>query len=287
MSEINGLSIRELTHADLPFAASCTAAEGWLNEDLSTLEGFFLYDPHGCLVAELDHQRLGMCFTTSYGRSGFIGELIVIPEARGQGIGARLLNHGVQLLHQGGVEAIYLDGVLKAVDLYERNGFSKISRSWRFAGRLPGRLDQRVRRMTAGDLDQVCALDHLSFGADRSFFLKRRYKLFPQLSFVMMNEDEVIGYILGRCHPGRLSAGPWVMREGAGDLPVLLQAVALEAGEQTISLGVLDLNREAIDLLHSMGFMESMDSPWRMVWGKDNYLGASTRCFAIGSAAKG
>ncbi len=287
MSDINGLIIREMRQEDLPFAASCTAAEGWQSENLSTLEGFFLYDPHGCLLAEQDNRRIGMCVAISYGRSGFIGELIVIPEARGQGVGARLLNHGVHLLRQRGAEAVYLDGVLKAVELYERNGFRKVTRSWRFSGHLTGKLDQHVRRMSAEDLKQVCALDQLYFGADRGFFLTRRYDLFPQLSYVMTIGDEVIGYILGRCHAGWLSAGPWVVREGTGHLPALFQAVALEAGDLAISLGVLDANKEAVNLLHSLGFTERIDSPWRMVYGKDIDLGTSPHCFAIGSAAKG
>ena len=120
--------------ADLQFAAQCTSAEGWVSEDLTTLEGFFLNDPGGCLLAEADGQPIGICIATCYGSSGFIGELIVIPDVRGRGVGAALLNQAVRGLKERGVETVYLDGVLNAVPLYERNGFRKVCRSWRFSG---------------------------------------------------------------------------------------------------------------------------------------------------------
>ena len=284
---LNNLSIREMQKADLAFAAECTAAEGWVSEDLSTLEGFFLHDPHGCLIAELNKQRLGICVAISYGKSGFIGELIVRPEARGRGVGASLLNHGMQILCERGAEAIYLDGVLKAVGLYERNGFRKLTRSWRFSGHLPGTLDRSVRRMLPGDLSPVSALDRACFGADRRFFIERRFQLFPELGYVKLSGDEITGYILGREGKGWLSAGPWVVREGADNLAALLHALALRSEGRLISLGILDVNQQAIHLAHSLRFTERPDSPWRMVWGMGGELGTSIGCYAIGSAAKG
>ena len=65
--------IRVMRQEDLTFAAECTAAEGWLSENLTTLEGFYLRDPTGCLLAEQEGQPVGMCVVTFYGKSGFIG----------------------------------------------------------------------------------------------------------------------------------------------------------------------------------------------------------------------
>lgn len=287
MNKSSDLLIREMRKEDLAFAAECTAAEGWPSENLSTLEGFFLYDSHGCFISEMNGRPVGTCIATSYGKSGFIGELIVLPEERRRGVGAKLLNRGIQSLHQRGTEAIFLDGVLKAVDLYERNGFRKVTRSWRFSGYISGGQDRRVRRMSIDDLDQVRALDRSYFGADRGFFLRRRFQLFPELSFVMTDGDELLGFIQGCSGPGWLSAGPWVVREGVEHLEALLPAIAHQAGDKPINLGILDVNYEAVELVRSLGFMERADSPWRMVWGSGGDLGASPGCYAVGSAAKG
>jgi len=287
MNDLSKLMIREMQATDLPFAASCTSGEGWVSENYATLEGFYLNDPHGCLLAEINGQSVGICIATCYRKSGFVGELIVRPEARGQGVGAALLNQGVGLLRYRGTETVYLDGVLKAVELYERNGFRKIYRSWRFLGHMTGNLSPHIRRMVASDLDQVAALDKLAFGEDRRFFLQRRFELFPELCFVREENERISGYILGRGGEGWLAAGPWVMTEAVETPVELLFALALEANGRPISLGILDSNRQACELVHSLGFEARTDSPWRMALGLSSDLGASPQCYAVGSAAKG
>ena len=287
MGSLSSINIRRMREEDLSFAAECTAAEGWVSENQTTLQGFFLNDPGGCLLAQENGHPIGICVTTSYGAGGFIGELIVRPEARGRGVGAALLNYGRVTLKERGVERVYLDGVVKAVHLYERNGFRKVCRSWRFSGKLTGKKSTHVRRMTMSDLGQVFALDRVSFEADRGFFLQRRLELFPELSYVMVDRNKVTGYILGRGGINWLAAGPWVVDEGVENPVDLLNAFALEAGDKPISVGILDTNQHACELVQSLGFVARSDSPWRMALGSSTDLGASTRCYAVGSAAKG
>jgi hypothetical protein len=66
-----------------------------------------------------------------------------------------------------------------------------------------------------------------------------------------------------------------------------LEALAVESGHQPFSIGVLESNRRAVNLILSYGFTERFDSPWRMALGPDENLGASPQCLAVGSAAKG
>jgi ribosomal protein S18 acetylase RimI-like enzyme len=287
IDNLPAIIIREMSKDDLAFAAECTAAEGWVSENLATLEGFYLNDPKGCLFVEESGKPVGICIATCYGLSGFIGELIVRPEARGTGVGAALLNQAVQILQDRGVETVYLDGVLKAVQLYERNGFHKVCRSWRFSGNLPGKKGSRVRRMSVNDMDQVFALDTRSFGADRHFFLRRRFEIFPELSYVMENQGRVSGYLLGRGGKEWLTVGPWVVEEGIENPEELLNELALEAKGRSISIGILDTHQQACELVQASGFIARPDSPWRMALGKSVNLGTSRRCYAIGSAAKG
>ncbi|OGN93650.1 MAG: hypothetical protein A2Y88_15260 [Chloroflexi bacterium RBG_13_48_10] len=287
IDNLPAIIIRGMNKDDLAFAAECTAAEGWVSENLATLEGFYLSDPKGCLLAEESGRPVGICIATCYGLSGFIGELIVHPEARGKGVGAALLNQGVRILQDRGVETVYLDGVLKAVQLYERNGFRKVCRSWRFSGSLPGEKSPRVRRMSMNDMDQVAALDTRSFGADRRFFLRRRFESFPELSYVLVDQGQVCGYLLGRGGKDWLSVGPWVMKDGIENPEELLNAIALEAKGRNISIGILDTHQQARELVQASGFIARTDSPWRMALGESINLGTSRRCYAVGSAAKG
>lgn len=48
--------VRPMRRADLDFAAACTAEVNWPSE---TFENFFLHDPSGCFVAELDGRAVG------------------------------------------------------------------------------------------------------------------------------------------------------------------------------------------------------------------------------------
>jgi GNAT superfamily N-acetyltransferase len=272
---------------NLVFAAECTAAEGWVSENQTTLEGFYLNDPEGCLLAEENKQPVGICIATFYGVCGFIGELIVIPEARGRGVGTALLNHAMLSLKNRGAETIYLDGAIKAVQLYERNGFHKVCRSWRYSGNLIGKRSPHVQRMSVYDLDQVFALDRHSFGVDRSFFLRRRLEIYPELSYVMVDNGRVTGFILGRGSKDWVVAGPWVVEELSVNSAQLLDAFALEASNRPISIGILDTHQQACELVQSLGFVARSDSPWRMALGSFDDLGTSTRCYAVGGSAKG
>ncbi len=280
-------TIRSMQIADLSFAAACTTVEGWASETLPTFEGFYQHDSNGCFLAELAGRPVGICIATPYGRSGFIGELIVRPEVRGRGVGAALLNHAVEYLRQQGAETIYLDGVVKAVPLYERNGFRKICRSLRFFGTLKGKSHSDVRPMRTDDLPAALALDRQAFGADRSFLLARRLQLFPELCQVMVEDDKLTGFILGRRGESWAAAGPWVIAQEARAPLRLLKGLACQVGDVTLSVGILETNRRAVELIRSLGFAVREDSPWRMALGPSSDLGASPLCFAVGTAATG
>jgi GNAT superfamily N-acetyltransferase len=172
-----GIEIRPMSSSDLDFAAHCTLSEGWSSETRETFEGFHEYDPNGCLIAESDGRSIGICVATHYGTVGFIGELIVVEAMRGRGVGRQLLEYSIDYLVSRGTQNIFLDGDIPAIPLYERVGYRTICRSLRFVGKVPGKTYPHVQDMSPADLDTVCGIDFEAFGADRSFFLRRRFDL--------------------------------------------------------------------------------------------------------------
>jgi ribosomal protein S18 acetylase RimI-like enzyme len=282
------MDVRQMLLADLDFAASCTAAEGWRSETRPVFEGYLAYDPVGCLVAEMPGERVGICVATSYGPYGFVGELIVLKAWRGRGIGRSLLEQAVENLRSRGAASIFLDGVPAAIPLYERAGFRRVCRSMRFTGTLRGQPCSRVRLMRGDDLGAAGQLDQAAFGADRRFFLERRLSLQPELCRVLEDGGEIAGFIMGRRIDDFVWIGPWVVRPGVERPGDLLESLAAEAGgEVSLGLGVLETAAEALATVRALGFVERLDPPWRMVLGPAAPLGASPGCFAIGSAAKG
>jgi ribosomal protein S18 acetylase RimI-like enzyme len=282
-----GLIIQPMQPSDLAFAARCTAAEGWESETPDHFESLYAHDPLGCFVARLDGQAAGICFATPYSHSGFIGELVVRAEFRQRGIGGALLNRAATYLRERGLNTIYLDGVVAAVPLYERNGFRKICRSLRFVGRVPQRIHPQVRSMQSSDLPEIYRLDRQAFGDDRSFFLERRWRLFPELFKVLVVDGNPCGYITARRVKDFIFAGPWVVAPGVTDALPLLEGLACEERDAFIALGILESNSQAVKLARLLGMIERDDSPWRMALGPGDDLGRSSQCLAVGTAGKG
>ena len=281
------MKIRCMTADDLPRAAAYTAAEGWSSETLATFESFHAHDPQGCFIAEADSRPVGICVATGYRQSGFVGELIIDPGHRNRGEGRHLLEHAISYLERQGLANIHLDGVVRAVPLYERMGFTRICRSQRYAGTLDGEPDPAVRPMTADDLPQVLGLDREAFGDDRGFFLGWFLKSTPELCLVLDEGRGIEGFILGRYGNGSLAAGPRVVRSGALRPERLLLALSAAGNGQTLGLGVLETCEADVAAVEALGLRRHPDPPWRMVLDGEHLLGATSLSWAVGSAAKG
>jgi len=281
------MTIRTMRDADLDFAAESAALENWPSETREAFENFLRHDPAGCFVAEIDGRPAGICVATAYRRSGFIGEIIVRKETRGRGIGPRLLEHAVNYLKGRGAEAVYLDGVERAVPFYESVGFRRVCRSLRFLGHIEGRTHPALRPMLRDDLKDVCRLDRDSFGDDRSYFLERRLAAHPRFAKVLESEARIAGFILGIQGRGLVAAGPWIARAEAERPLALLEGFALETGSLPLRIGVLETNVRAAESLRGLGGLQPQRSSWRMVLGTGDRLGNSPLCWAVGSPAKG
>jgi GNAT superfamily N-acetyltransferase len=281
------MKIRRMRESEIDFALRCTTKEDWRSETRESFESFFEFDAEGCFIAESNDRSIGICVATSYGSDGFIGELIVIEEMRGRGVGRQLLEHAIHYLESRGAQNIFLDGDLPAVPLYERVGFRKICRSLRFTGRIRGKSRPNVRPMMAADLEAIRAMDREAFGADRFFFLDRRFERHPELCRVSTIRNTPTGFIMGL--PGRdiLSVGPWIVRENHEDARHLLEDLARKARNIDLRIGILETNQTAVDLVLSYESLESGEPSWRMARGPSARLGASGHCYAIGTAAKG
>lgn len=277
--------VRPMRAEDLAFAAECTHREGWTSETRTEFDAFFAYDPAGCFLLETDARSIGICIATPYRSNGFIGEVIVDPAYRGRGGGALLMQHAIEYLQGRGIRAIFLDGVPRAVPLYERLGFRKRCRSLRLCGQLPGAPPEGVRRMRTADLKSVLAMDRTAFGEDRGFFLRRRLANYPDLCLV-----QETGYVMGRPADNVAVAGPLVLRTGDADPLPLLQGLAAAGGTSELVVMVLESHDLAVATLRKHGFLPRPDAPWRMVLSENTSamnLGASPLAWAPGSPAKG
>ena len=71
-----------------------TSKEGW-SGTRTDFEELLAFDSHGCFIGEENSERVSMVCAIPYGKFGNIGNLIVIDECRGRGLGATLMEHAI------------------------------------------------------------------------------------------------------------------------------------------------------------------------------------------------
>jgi ribosomal protein S18 acetylase RimI-like enzyme len=115
-----------------PFLAMA-AEEGWV---CGRWEFDFLlrHFAQGCLVWREGDRTLGYITSVRYGRSGWIGNLLVHPAARRQGIGKELLQAAISVLVNNRVQTVWLTASEKGAALYEQLGFAAVDRIRRWTG---------------------------------------------------------------------------------------------------------------------------------------------------------
>jgi len=278
---------RTMQEGDLEFAVDCVRREGWPSETEHVFRGFLQYDSGGCLIGEEEGRRVGMCVAVGYGDCGFLGELIVVPDRRGHGLGRQFLERSIAYLQGRGCRSIYLDGDKEAVPLYERIGFTHVCKSLRFRGRVPGRSHARVEPITAIQMDDVGSIDREAFGADRRFFLEYRLRLFPGLCKMIRTDGRVSAFCMGQPGRGVVSIGPWLVVDDVERPVDLLESIAAETEGDDLRIGILESNSRALRDVRAVPGLAETDPSFRMVLGPHAGLGTSAQLYAIGSAAKG
>ena len=276
------------TLEDVNFASKLTSGEKWHAEIETEIKALFENNPEGCFIAEINGEPVGICIATNYAQAGFIGDLIVSPNRRNMGIGKSLMENAINYLKANNTQNIFLDGVRKAVPLYQKMGFQHLCRSLRFFGQVSPRDSNNVSLITRTDLPEIIELDQQVFGSDRSFFLERRLRNYPDLCLKLLHQNRIQAYLFARSGTGGwITLGPWISFIPPSESMVLLNSFQHQIGNQPFALGLLETNKPVIQLLIQEGLMPDPDSSYRMRLGNQFNPGDDPRCFAIGSPAKG
>lgn len=218
-------------------------------------------------VAARDGELLGASGCASFGASGWIGAVAVVPEARRTGLGHALTEAAVTWLRDSGVATIHLYATEMGRSIYQRLGFVaegtcvSLGGSRRRSRRSPG-----VRAARPGDLAAALALDREATGEDRTGLLTAlwpesapgadragpRTTLGPGSALVVEADGQVVGFHL---------AGPWrpggatVAADPASGL-ALLAATGGRPDGALPALSVPEDNTAAIRAMETLGHAE-------------------------------
>jgi len=243
--------------------------------------------PEGLFIASKDGSALGMVSTTSYGSIAWIGNLVVLPESRGLGIGAELMQRAMDYLTEKGAKSIRLDGVPLAIPLYHRMGFKDEYWSLRYTGVAEAHEVTKTRPMELKDLPAVVALDKSVFQESRRDAILFVHQNNPELTFTAWDGDELVGYIMAKRGKSNIKIGPWICRHDYYDTAEeLLHSVMNKVPGEDMWVGLPEGNVDGVIILESNGF-KPLPSSLRMCYGDCSVVEIVHAVFGLGGPDKG
>ncbi len=253
------IMIRPLSVAEVGTALDWAAAEGW-NPGLDDAVPFRAADPDGFLGLFEDGRLAATISVVTYGaRFAFLGFYIVRPDRRGQGLGFRLWQAG---LDHGGSRTIGLDGVVAQQDNYRRSGFAYVHRNIRFSGRVTGPdadLDARVHIITPDLIGRISLYDRSLFPADRAVFLTDWLAPRHGRALAFIDRGQLLGYgVIRACREGH-KIGP-LFADRADVAGILLRQLVHGMAGETVSLDVPEPNGAAVALAEGLGLAPAFET---------------------------
>jgi hypothetical protein len=224
---------------------------GW-NQRLEDWRRLIDLAPSGSFVAR-DHERVvGTAIGIDYVHCGWIAMMLVAPDYRGRGLGARLLEAAMAAIPSP--LPIRLDATPLGRPLYERHGFlleTPLTRYVRPAGIPAATLVNDVVPLTPADLEEVARIDAAIFGGIRSRLLERIHGAGPE--YAWRADGAPIQYCLGRT--GRLfdQVGP-VVASTAGTAIALARSALSNMRGKAVVVDAYDDREEFTAWLRSSGF---------------------------------
>lgn len=205
--------------------------------------------PAGCLLVAVGRLRriVGGACCASFGETGWIGALGVVPRARGRGAGSALTEACVEWLRERGARTVLLHATDAGRPVYERLGFvaEGRSRAWR-GGPTNGRSGDALRPLRRGDRQAIIALDHAVTGERRDPVLDA---ISPLTGLAAERDGRLRGYLLS----SSWGAGPAVLADDQGcGLELLSAARGATQGPSILTLP--DENAAGVAALESWGF---------------------------------
>lgn len=214
-----------------------------------------------------DGQAIGMALGFPWGRVGWIGDVLVLEEHRGQGLGGQVTEATVAALQDHGCTTVKLYATPKAIPLYERMGFEgeaeyTIARGTHKRGR-----DPEVEPL-ADHLDAAIELDRTVFPGDRARLLRDQAADHPEVAIALVDDaGDLLGFGMARPAEDLTEIGPVVVRDGqARHAQALVDGLLVRVPEGEVEVTYPGPSWAAKTSWGCRGFM-AVDTPLEMRMG--------------------
>jgi ribosomal protein S18 acetylase RimI-like enzyme len=252
------LKIRPVKSTELPLLKDFAPPE-WKTDISQQFTVYFGQPYFHPIVAELAGDIVGCANGLLNQAAGWLGNIIVLPEYRGQGIGSALTAHLVEYFRLQGCTSQVLVATKLGEPVYAKLGFTVRSTYTflRSEEAVPARPTPHVRRAEPGDFEAMRELDREITGEKRTAFLEQ----FLADGWVYQADAPVplAGFFL----PG-LASGPILARDSG----VGLELLQFKLGLGCTFVVVPTANQPALDFLVGAGFQVESTAP-RMTLGAE------------------
>ncbi|HEV8359654.1 MAG TPA: GNAT family N-acetyltransferase [Candidatus Thermoplasmatota archaeon] len=220
--------ISALEERDLEGAAALLAQEGWTFTSRE-LARVLATGPGLSVKAEGGGALTGMVMVARHGALAWIGNVVVAPDQRGQGLGEGLVQAALARIDAAGLGTTKLCSVPKAQTLYARLGFRPEGdvHTWGKFHDRPTRRPVEAEVLLPHHLAELAALDRRAFGADRRALLELLLRDYPDTGVGVREADKLVGYAFLKHGAEGSELGPMVMGEPSPALAAQLLDGAL------------------------------------------------------------
>lgn len=240
------ISVRRMNRKDIDLSIDWAAQEGW-NPGLHDADSFFVTDPDGFFMAEVDGEAAGCISAVAYNDSfGFMGFYIVRPELRDQGVGMALWQAAMEYMGQ---RTIGGDGVVAMLDKYALCGFRIAHNNARYEG--IGRAStSRLADLADVPFAELATYDRRFFPAARAAFLQSWISR-PGTHFrAVLSGGRLAGYgVIRPCRRG-FKIGP-LFADTPEIADELFASLGSNAADMPVFLDIPVSNLSALELVES------------------------------------
>ena len=231
--------------------------EGWnqLEKDWALLIN---YKESVNLVAVLDNRIIGTITAINYANTvAWIGMMLVDRDYRGRGISKLLLKEAIHKLKK--CASIKLDATPAGRPVYQKLGFIDEHTLYRMTHPSVSKISLKDRsveteQIRPGDIPEVAGFDKRVFGADRTELIKLLYENYPELAWLIRENNRVVGFCLGRRGKNFTQIGP-VSASSLKHTKALIQSAGNQITGQAVVVDIPADKSETKLWLESSGFI--------------------------------
>jgi GNAT superfamily N-acetyltransferase len=249
-----GIDLRAATADDLPAIAALREAAGWAVHPWALRA--ILEPPRARCLLAIDTEGRGVAVGSgiSYGRLGIVGNMVVVPEHRRQGIGTAILEGILAFLEERGSSRVELSATDLGRPLYARYGFEPdLGGVSAVVSRYALRGDADIELRVAGPeaLASLAEFDAPRFGGDRVPLLRMMVADRARAVITAVRDGSIVGWGWVRPEADRL--GPLVADSPTVASTLVGEAFRLMPQTPTLRLNLPPGNRAGAEALRAAG----------------------------------